>query len=146
MVYVVQLLGATGYGQNFSARHVNAWGINTTDEIIESTRAFINAHPFVDIKRLGNMGASYGGFMTMYLATKTDVFSASISHVGISNLTYYWGHGWWGYGYFGVTTKGNLPWNNSDFYTQQIPVFAANKVTTPLLFIHGGEDTNVPVG
>ena len=92
------------------------------------------------------MGASYGGFMTMYLATKTDVFSASISHAGISNLTSYWGHGWWGYGYSGVATRGNFPWNNTDFYTQQSPVFAADKVQTPLLLLHGDADTNVPVG
>lgn len=146
VVYVLQPSGAIGYGQDFSARHVNAWGINTADEIIESTQAFVNAHPFVDKKRLGNMGASYGGFMTMYLATKTNIFSASISHAGISNLTSYWGHGWWGYAYSGVATKGNFPWNNSDFYTQQSPVFAADKITTPLLLIHGDADTNVPVG
>ena len=146
VVYVLQPSGATGYGQDFSARHVNAWGINTADEIIESTQAFVNAHPFVDKDRLGNMGASYGGFMTMYLATKTDIFSASISHAGISNLTSYWGHGWWGYGYSGVATKGSFPWNKTDFYTQQSPVFAADKVTTPLLLIHGDADTNVPVG
>jgi dipeptidyl aminopeptidase/acylaminoacyl peptidase len=146
VVYVLQPSGATGYGQDFSARHVNAWGINTADEIIESTQAFVNAHPFVDKKRLGNMGASYGGFMTMYLATKTDVFSASISHAGISNLTSYWGHGWWGYGYSGVATKGNFPWNTPDLYTQQSPVFAADKISTPLLLIHGDADTNVPVG
>jgi dipeptidyl aminopeptidase/acylaminoacyl peptidase len=146
VVYVLQPSGATGYGQNFSARHVNAWGINTADEIIESTQAFVMAHPFVDKERVGNMGASYGGFMTMYLATKTDFFSASISHAGISNLTSYWGHGWWGYGYSGVATKGSFPWNNSNFYTQQSPVFAADKVTTPLLLIHGDADTNVPVG
>jgi dipeptidyl aminopeptidase/acylaminoacyl peptidase len=146
VVYVLQPSGATGYGQNFSARHVNAWGINTADEIIESTQAFVKAHPFVDKDRLGNMGASYGGFMTMYLATKTDVFSASISHAGISNITSYWGHGWWGYAYSGVATKGNFPWNNPDLYTQQSPVFAADKVTTPLLLLHGDADTNVPVG
>jgi dipeptidyl aminopeptidase/acylaminoacyl peptidase len=146
VVYVLQPSGATGYGQDFSARHVNAWGINTADEIIESTQAFVKAHTFVDKDRLGNMGASYGGFMTMYLATKTDVFSASISHAGISNLTSYWGHGWWGYGYSGVATKGGFPWNKTDFYTQQSPVFAADKISTPLLLIHGDADTNVPVG
>lgn len=146
VIYVLQPSGAIGYGQDFSARHVNAWGINTADEIIESTKAFVEAHPFVDEKRIGNAGASYGGFMTMHLATKTDIFAASISHAGISNLTSYWGHGWWGYGYSGVATKGSFPWNKSDFYVQQSPVFAADKVTTPLLLIHGDADTNVPVG
>ncbi|WP_371194934.1 alpha/beta hydrolase family protein [Glaciecola sp. SC05] len=146
VVYVLQPSGTVGYGQDFSARHVNAWGINTADEIIESTQAFTEAHPFVDKNRLGNMGASYGGFMTMYLATQTDIFAASISHAGISNLTSYWGYGWWGYGYSGVATTGSFPWNRSDLYTQQSPVFAADKVTTPILLVHGDSDTNVPVG
>lgn len=64
-MYVLQPYGATGYGQDFSARHVNAWGINVADVIIESTQAFVKAHAFVDKDRLGNMGASYGGFMTI---------------------------------------------------------------------------------
>lgn len=146
VVYVVQPSGTIGYGQDFSARHVNAWGINTADEIIESTQAFVNAHPFVDENRLGNMGASYGGFMTMHLATKTDMFAASISHAGISNISSYWGYGWWGFGYSGIATTGSFPWNKTDFYTQQSPLFAADKVTTPMLLIHGDADTNVPVG
>ena len=146
VVYVLQPSGTTGYGQDFSARHVNAWGINTADEIIESTRAFVDAHPFVDKNRLGNMGASYGGFMTMYLTTQTELFAASISHAGISNLTSYWGEGWWGYGYSGVATRGSFPWNSTDLYIQQSPIFAADKVNTPLLLLHGDADTNVPVG
>ena len=146
VVYVLQPSGTIGYGQEYSAKHVNAWGLETADDIIESTQAFVKAHPFVDAKRLGNMGASYGGFMTMYLATRTDIFAASISHAGISNLTSYWGHGWWGYAYSGVATKGSFPWNKSDFYTEQSPVFHADKVSNPLLLIHGDSDTNVPVG
>lgn len=145
VVYVLQPSGATGYGQDFSAKHVNAWGLETAEDIIESTQAFVEAHPFVDGTKLGNMGASYGGFMTMYLATKTNLFSASISHAGISNLTSYWGYGWWGYAYSGVASKDSFPWNETEFYTQQSPVFHANKVTTPLLLIHGDSDTNVPV-
>ncbi|MCW9000501.1 MAG: S9 family peptidase, partial [Kangiellaceae bacterium] len=146
VVYVLQPSGTIGYGQEYSAKHVNAWGLETAEDIIESTQAFVKAHPFVDANRLGNMGASYGGFMTMYLATRTDIFAASISHAGISNLTSYWGHGWWGYAYSGVATKGSFPWSNSDFYIEQSPVFHADKVSNPLLLIHGDSDTNVPVG
>ncbi len=145
VVYVVQPSGATGYGQKFSGKHVNAWGKQTADDIINSTSAFLKAHPFVDAKRVGNMGASYGGFMTMYLATKTDMFSASISHAGISNLAEYWGYGWWGYGYSGVASRGSFPWNNRDLYVEQSPLYNADKITTPLLLIHGDSDTNVPV-
>lgn len=99
VVYVIQPSGAIGYGQEFSARHVNAWGERTADEIIEGTKKFCAAHPFVNDKRIGCLGASYGGFMTMYLQTKTDMFAAAASHAGISNVTSYWGEGYWGYSY-----------------------------------------------
>ncbi|KZN58100.1 hypothetical protein N473_04995 [Pseudoalteromonas luteoviolacea CPMOR-1] len=146
VVYVLQPSGATGFGQEFSAKHVNDWGNRAADDIIEGTNAFLDAYQFVDKKRLGNLGASYGGFMTMTLATKTDMFSASISHAGISNLTSYWGHGWWGYLYSAEASKHSYPWNNSHLYSQQSPVFNADKVKTPLLLVHGDADVNVPVG
>lgn len=146
VVYVLQPNGTTGYGQAFSGRHVNAWGKYSADDIIEGTKAFLNAYPSVNAKRVGNMGASYGGFMTMYLATQTDIFAASMSHAGISNLSSYWGHGWWGYGYSGVASRGSFPWNNPELYVEQSPLYHADKITTPLLLIHGNADTNVPVG
>lgn len=146
VVYVLQPNGATGYGQAFSGRHVNAWGKYSAEDIIEGTEKFLSAHPFVDAERVGNMGASYGGFMTMYLATQTDIFAASMSHAGISNLSAYWGHGWWGYGYSGVASRGSFPWNNPELYVEQSPLYQADKITTPLLLIHGNADTNVPVG
>ena len=146
VVYVLQPTGATGFGQKFSAQHVNAWGEHTANDIITGTKKFVEAYPFVDSNRLGNLGASYGGFMTMLLTTKTDLFSASISHAGISNITSYWGQGWWGYLYSGEASKGSFPWNNGKLYSQHSPVFNADKVTTPLLLIHGDADTNVPPG
>ena len=42
VVYVIQPSGAIGYGQEFSARHVNAWGERTADEIIEGTKKFLS--------------------------------------------------------------------------------------------------------
>ncbi|MCP4059099.1 MAG: S9 family peptidase [Pseudoalteromonas sp.] len=146
VVYVLQPTGATGFGQTFSAQHVNAWGDYTASDIMQGTHAFLKKYDFVDSKKVGNLGASYGGFMTMLLATKTDMFSASIAHAGISNLTSYWGEGWWGYLYSGEASKNSFPWNNASLYSDHSPVFHADKVTTPLLLLHGDGDTNVPVG
>lgn len=145
VVYVLQPTGATGFGQDFSGKHVNAWGKYTVDDIIEGTKAFTKAHSFVDEKNIGNLGASYGGFMTMLLATKTDIFAASLSHAGISNLSNYWGYGWWGYAYSGVASKGSFPWNNKELYVEQSPLYHADKINHPMLLIHGDSDTNVPV-
>lgn len=146
VVYTLQPSGTTGYGQKFSARHVNAWGNRTAEEIIEGTKAFVAAHPFVDGTKIGNIGASYGGFMTQYLITRTDLFSASVSHAGISNITSYWGEGYWGYSYSAGASAGSYPWNNPDLYVKQSPLFSADKIRTPLLLLHGTADTNVPIG
>lgn len=144
VVYVVQPSGALGFGQEFAARHTSTWGDMSSDDIIEGTQNFCKAHDFINTKKIGCIGASYGGFMTQYLQTKTDLFAAAISHAGISNITSYWGGGYWGYTYGEVAQYQNFPWNNPDLYTKHSPLFNADKIQTPLLLIHGTVDTNVP--
>jgi dipeptidyl aminopeptidase/acylaminoacyl peptidase len=58
VVYVVEPSGATGFGQEFSARHVNTFGDYVADDIIEGTRKFVEAHSFVNGKKIGCIGAS----------------------------------------------------------------------------------------
>ncbi len=146
IVYCLQPSGTIGYGQNFSAQHVNNWGKTTADEIIKGTKEMLAAHPFCQPDKVGCMGASYGGFMTMYLTTKTDIFACAISHAGISSISSYWGEGYWGYLYSTEATKNSYPWNNPKLYTEQSPLFNADKVKTPILLLHGDRDTNVPNG
>ena len=146
VVYVIQPSGTIGYGQEFAGRHVNAWGKRTADDIIEGTKKFCEEHPYVDAERIGCLGASYGGFMTQYLQTQTDIFAAAVSHAGISNVTSYWGEGYWGYSYNAVAAADSYPWQNPDLFTKQGSLFNADKINTPLLLLHGTVDTNVPIG
>ncbi len=146
VVLVIQPSGATGFGQEFAARHVNTWGKGTAEDIIEGTKAFCRTHSYVDDGAIGCIGASYGGFMTMYLLTQTDIFAAGVSHAGISDITSYWGEGYWGYSYSETASAGSYPWNNPEMYTLQSPLFNADKIHTPLLFTHGTSDHNVPIG
>ena len=156
VAYIIEPSGATGFGQEWASRHVNtAGGAPRADgtvpagspagDIIEGTKKICDAHPFIDRTKIGCMGASYGGFMTQYLQTVTDIFAAAVSHAGIANHTSYWGEGYWGYNYSEVSMANSYPWSHRELYVDQSPLFRADKIHTPLLLLHGTDDTNVPI-
>lgn len=145
VAYILQPSGASGFSQEWGSRHVNTAGRGPAEDIIEGVRRICAEHPFIDAKKVGCMGASYGGFMTMYLQTQTDIFAAAISHAGIANHTSYWGEGYWGYNYSEVSMANSYPWSHRELYVDQSPLFNANKIHTPLLLLHGTVDTNVPI-
>lgn len=146
VVYVLNPSGCTGRGQEFSSRHVNTSGKGVAEDIIEGTEKFCSDHPYIDASRIGCIGASYGGFMTQYLQTVTDIFAAAVSHAGISDNTSYWGEGYWGYSYSEVSMADSYPWSHRELYVDRSPLYNADKIHTPLLFLHGDADHNVPVG
>ncbi len=146
VVLVVNPSGAVGFGQEFASRHVNTAGKGVAEDIIEATQTFCRQHAFTDSTKVGCIGASYGGFMTQYLQTKSNIFACAISHAGISDHTSYWGEGYWGYSYSEVSMANSYPWTRKDLYVDQSPLFNAEKIHTPLLFLHGNADHNVPIG
>lgn len=144
-VLVVNPSGAAGFGQEWSARHVNTAGKDPARDIIEATKTFCKEHAWVNAEKLGCIGASYGGFMTQYLQTKTDIFRCAISHAGISDHTTYWGLGYWGYTYSEVSMAGSYPWTRKDLYVDESPIYNVDKIKSSMLFLHGTVDTNVPI-
>lgn len=146
IVYVLHPSGAVGFGQEFSSVHVNDWGKVTSEEVIAAVQELIKTHPYIDPSRIGAMGASYGGFLTQYLATQTEIFTAYISHAGIASLSSYWGAGDWACAYSGIATADSFPWNRKDIYVGHSPLFLAERINRPLLLLHGANDNNVPPG
>ena len=145
VAYIIEPSGATGFGQEWASRHVNTAGRGPAEDIIEGVKQICAEHPFINPKKIGCMGASYGGFMTQYLQTQSDIFAAAVSHAGIANHTSYWGEGYWGYNYSEVSMANSYPWSHRDLYVTQSPLFNADKIHTPLLLLHGNADTNVPL-
>ena len=100
---------------------------------------------FVDPKRLGIFGHSYGGYGVNATITQTDRFAAAVASTGSANLASYFLHsafrrgstGWFetGQGRMGVPL-----WENPQRYVENSPVFHLDKVTTPLLLVHSEDD------
>lgn len=145
-VLVVQPSGAAGFGQEWASRHVNTAGVDPARDITEAVREFTRTHAYINKEKVGCCGASYGGFMTQYLQTLPDCpFACAISHAGISDHTTYWGFGYWGYSYSEVSMANSFPWSENELYVKNSPIYQVDKIHTPLLFLHGTKDVNVPI-
>ena len=146
VVLVVQPSGAAGFGQEWASRHVNTAGVDPARDITEAVRQFCSEHAWVNAAKVGCCGASYGGFMTQYLQTLPDCpFACAISHAGISDHTTYWGYGYWGYTYSEVSMANSYPWSETELYVKNSPIYNVDKIHTPILFLHGTKDVNVPI-
>lgn len=106
---------------------------------------------FIDEKRIGMQGHSWGGYQTAYLVTVTDMFACAESGAPVSNMTSAYGGIRWGSGmsrmfqYEKTQSRiGATLWEAREKYIANSPLFAADKIKTPLLILHNDEDTAVP--
>ena len=144
-VFVCNPRGAPGYGEDFASAHVAELAERSSADVLAGIDAVLAAHPELDGEHISAYGGSYGGYLTMSLLTRTERFSAAAALYGISNLASYFGEGMWGYTY-GDQAINRYPWAHPDDFVKGSPLFAADRITTPLLLMHGDVDGNVPPG
>ena len=99
---------------------------------------------FIDPKRMGVTGGSYGGFMTNWIIGHTVRFRAAVSQRSISNWISYCGTADIGY-FFAPDQTGGNPWHDARKAWDQSPLRYADKVKTPTLFLHSDEDYRCPL-
>lgn len=129
--------GGAGRGELWAGSIVGDWG--SLDYIDCMAAAdYLERLPFVDKKRLGVTGGSYGGYMTNWMVGHTDRFRAAVTQRSVVNLESFAGSS--DIGFLDRVEFGGHPWENPDGYRRMSPLTYAKKVKTPLLILHNESD------
>ena len=99
---------------------------------------YIISKAYIDTTRMAAMGGSFGGYMTNWIATRTDRFTCLVSHASVFNLE----------SKYGTTDElffpewefGGPPWENRENYRRFSPHNFAHQMKTPTLVIVGELD------
>lgn len=135
--------GSNGYDEAFAEQVLTRTGREDFQDIMRGIEEFLNLEERADRDRVGITGISYGGFMTNWALTQSDLFKAGISENGIS----YWltsyafsDIGLW----FDEEVVGENPLQNEN-YRELSPLFHVDNVEAPLLLIHSLQDYRCPI-
>ena len=136
--------GSVGYGENFARELHNRWGIPDSKDIFNGI-ALVTKRRYIDRKRIGVMGGSYGGFMTNWLIGHTDMFKVAVTMRSVVNMLSFVGSD------FGFALPKEFKgywWNKKsyDFYWNMSPLKYVTRMKTPLLIVHSEQDHRCPIG
>ena len=144
-VFLPNPRGSQGRGHDFAAAVASAIGAGEWTDIISGIDLMI-VDGVADPDRLGISGWSHGGFMAAWAVGQTDRFRAALMGAGISD---------WGMlvatgeaGTLEAELGGSCGWEGPGphRHDQVSPISYASKIATPVLILHGEDDTNVPLG
>jgi dipeptidyl aminopeptidase/acylaminoacyl peptidase len=144
-VFLPNPRGGTGHGRDFSAAVAGAVGGGEWTDILAGIDMLV-AEGVADPDRLGIGGNSHGGFMAAWAVGQTDRFKAAMMFAGICDWGMLAGTG--EYGSMDGVLGGSFGWEGTGphLHDRVSPISFASKVRTPVLIVHGEEDSNVPLG
>jgi dipeptidyl aminopeptidase/acylaminoacyl peptidase len=136
--------GSGGYYEAFQAGLPGNYHEQDYDDLMKAVDVVIENNKWVDKKKLGVTGGSYGGVMTNWIITQTDRFAAAVTLRSISNWMSFYGVsdiGWT----FGKTEIGGDWWDMLDTFMEKSPITHVKNVKTPTMIIHSEEDYRCPM-
>jgi dipeptidyl aminopeptidase/acylaminoacyl peptidase len=135
--------GSSGRGQDFARAVIGDMGGADAQDVLAGVTSLVDAG-LVDRDRVGLTGGSYGGFMTAWLVTQTDLFAAAVSHHPITDWSHQ--HGCSNLAYWDEWFLDGKPYARDGQYVERSPLTHAARVTTPTLFVAGTLDRSTPPG
>jgi dipeptidyl aminopeptidase/acylaminoacyl peptidase len=134
--------GSYGQGEAFTRANVKDFGYGDLRDILKGIDA-VQAIAPIDPNKVGIMGWSYGGYMTMWAITQTDRFKAAVAGAGVSDWLSYYGTNdidTWMPPYFGASV-----YDDPKVYERSSPITFIKNVHTPTLIVAGDRDAEVPI-
>lgn len=143
VVFQPNYRASTGRGMEFSKLDHGDVAGKEFDDLVDAID-HLAATGLVDPEKVGVTGGSYGGYATAWAATAlSERFAAGVMFVGISDQISKIGSTDIPEELFEVHHRKRL-WDDWQFFLERSPIYHAAKAKTPLLILHGEEDTRVP--
>jgi len=143
-VFAPNVRGSSGFGKKFVNLDNGALRVNGVKDI-KACVDFLVGRGIADPRRIGIMGGSYGGYMTMAGLTEyPDLFAAGANLFGIVNFETFFSHTQPWMAAISTIEYGD-PVKEKDLLRQLSPLSRLERVKAPTLVLHGANDTNVPV-
>jgi dipeptidyl aminopeptidase/acylaminoacyl peptidase len=142
---MVNYRGSTGYRQAFADAVFADQNGNEGQDVLYGVGAALRRYPWIDRDRLGVEGTSYGGQLSTWLITQTNIFKAAIPTAAITNIisynymTYYNQYEAMEWGVY--PHQGNL----MDTLLQRSSIRHVANAHTPTMLMHGENDNDVPI-
>lgn len=133
--------GSFGQGEDFTLANRKDFGYGDLRDILAGVDTAL-ARYSIDPDRIGLMGWSYGGFMTMFDVTQTQRFKAAVAGAGIANWQSYYGENsidQWMIPYFGASV-----YDDPAIYAKSSAITFIKQVRTPTLVVVGDRDGECP--
>jgi dipeptidyl aminopeptidase/acylaminoacyl peptidase len=134
--------GSVGYGLNHCKVIHADWGNKDYLDLMK-VADWIFSRPYVDRRRVGVTGGSYGGYMTNWMIGHTNRFRAAVTQRSVVNLESMFGTS--DFGYDLGHEFGGRPWEARERYRRQSPLTFVERIRTPLLIEHEEEDHRCPI-
>lgn len=134
--------GSQGYGEGFAGAIINDWGNLDYKDVMAGVDTLVKK-PFVDPKRIGVTGGSYGGYLTNWIVGHTNRFKAAVTQRSISNFYSFVGSS--DIGFEDHRELGAQPWTNPEELMRMSPITYVKNIRTPLLILHNENDLRCAV-
>ena len=143
IVLLVNPRGSSTYDAEFTKAVHEDWGGEDYQDIITAVES-VCERPYIDTKRLGVHGYSYGGFMTSWTIGHTTRFKAAVVGAPCINLHSMYGTSDIGVS-FGERQWGGTWWDHEEAFRAHSPLTFVTQVETPVLLLHGEDDVRCPI-